>query len=329
MKPVLKWSGFLVVGVLVLVLGLVGWVQLTWSVDHPDTPYPAIVASDDPSVIAQGEYIFHAVAHCSTCHAPADQIQNVQFDFSRPPVGGNVIQAGPFGTFTAANLTSHPTGIGSMSDGEVARVIRHGIGRQGKVSPMMLLAVGPMSDEDLTAVISYLRTLEPVEAQRDPPVYGFLAKALSGRIKPRTGTPPEYVPAGGISLERGRYLAAGPAMCTGCHTPSDPMAGFAPSGPAFSGGSQAEPDRTDAAFEIIAPNLTPHAGTGHISGWSEDQFVARFQAGRIYAGSIMPWEAFQRMTEDDVRSIARYLRTIPPVERETGPPYRKRGSFRQ
>jgi mono/diheme cytochrome c family protein len=322
-----KWSGIVAGGLVLVVAALVGWVQVTWSVDHPDTPLPSVQASSDPEVIAQGAYLVHAVAHCSTCHAAADQVESRQWEFGSPLVGGNVTSAGPFGVFTAANLTPHPTGIGGMSDGEVARVIRYGIGHDGKLSPMMRFTVGPMSDEDLTAIVSYLRAQEPVEAERDRPVYGFLARALSGRFQPRTEAAPEYVPAGGISVERGRYLAEGPAMCSGCHTPLNPLTGFAPSGPAFSGAAEPDPDPANKGFEIIAPNLTPDPVTGHIVTWSEDAFVARFRGGRVIQGSIMPWEAFQRLTEDDVRSIYRYLQTVAPVERNTGPAHRPKGSF--
>ena len=33
----------------------------------------------------------------------------------------------------------------------------------------------------------------------------------------------------------------------------------------------------------------------------------------------MPWGAYARMTEDDMRSVFRYLRTLPPVTHATGP----------
>jgi hypothetical protein len=42
----------------------------------------------------------------------------------------------------------------------------------------------------------------------------------------------------------------------------------------------------------------------------------------------MPWENFQRMTEEDLRSIYRFLRSLDPVEHQTGPTYRPKGSFR-
>jgi mono/diheme cytochrome c family protein len=184
-----------------------------------------------------------------------------------------------------------------------------------------------MSDEDLTAVISWLRTLEPVEAAQPGPAYGILAKALSARFKPRMGEAPPYAPPGEISVERGRYLAAGPAFCAGCHTRFDPLQGFAPVGAPLAGGLP-EPDPKRSDHEIVPPNLTPDPGTGHITAWSEDQFVARFRAGRLLDSSSMPWENFQRMTDEDVRSIYRFLRSLEPVEYETGPTHRKKGSFK-
>jgi hypothetical protein len=105
----------------------------------------------------------------------------------------------------------------------------------------------------------------------------------------------------------------------------DPMAGFAPAGPAFSGAARAEPDPAMPGYEIIAPNITPG---GVPASFSEEAFVARVAAGRTIQGSTMPWEAYARMTEEDVRSIYRYLRTLEPVERDTGPAHRVRGSFR-
>jgi mono/diheme cytochrome c family protein len=185
-----------------------------------------------------------------------------------------------------------------------------------------------MADEDLTAVISYIRTLPPVDTDRPRPQYGMLAKLLSGKFGPRENPPPAYVPPGETSADRGRYLALGPANCAGCHTPLNPMAGFAPEGPPMSGAFAPEPDPSDPNFEIAAPNLTPDPATGHITDWTEDAFVARFLGGRIVRGSTMPWENFQRLTESDVRSLYRFLRSLEPVEHNVGPTRRPKGSFK-
>ena len=52
---------------------------------------------------------------------------------------------------------------------------------------------------------------------------------------------------------------------------------------------------------------------------NEDQFVARFRQGRLIPNSPMPWQAFSRMSEDDLRAIYRYLKTVPVVKRDNGP----------
>ena len=58
---------------------------------------------------------------------------------------------------------------------------------------------------------------------------------------------------------------------------------------------------------------------------TEDQFLGRIKTGRSFISSIMPWENFSRMTESDLRSIYRYLKSLPPVDKDTGPSYRDVG----
>lgn len=315
-------AALLALGVLVA-LGLFVYVQVAYNVDFPSTPKPAVTARKDAETIARGEYLVHAVAHCSTCHGPAELAQQHLLDFSKPLAGGYTINAGLFGTFVARNLTPDPTGIGSLSDGDVARTVRHGVDQRGKISPLMRFAVGNMSDEDLTAIISWLRAQPAVAAKRPFYDLGFLGKIVALDIAPRMEPPPAHVPAGGVSVERGKYLAEGPAACAMCHTPRDPLDGMAANGPLFSGESEADEDPFVPNQTIAIPNLTPDPSTGHITSWSEDAFVARFNTGRVIKGSKMPWDAFQRLTEDDVRSIYRFLRSLPPVKHHVGPIVRR------
>lgn len=326
MKKPLKIVG--IVLAVVLGLGVLGfsYVQLTYERDFSYVPLPDIQASDDSAIIAQGEYLVHAVAHCSACHGPADSVEHHALGPRTQLQGGAALQAGPFGTFYPSNITSdHETGIGAVSDGVVARAVRNSVDRDGHLAAFMRVAVGPMSDEDLTAVVSYLRTLPPIENEVPDDEWGLLAKVLTGKFEPRADPPPAHVPAGGISVERGRYLVLGPAVCAACHTELDPMAGFAPANEPLSGAITPEPDVTDPDYEFVAPNLSPDPSTGVLHGWTEDQFVTRFRAGRVYAGSSMPWENFGQMTEEDLRSIFRYLQSLPPVENPAGPSRRERG----
>jgi hypothetical protein len=64
---------------------------------------------------------------------------------------------------------------------------------------------------------------------------------------------------------------------------------------------------------------TPDPTTGHITQWTAEQFIARFRVGRVREGSHMPWAQYARMSDDDLRAIYMYLRTLEPVVNDPGP----------
>lgn len=153
----------------------------------------------------------------------------------------------------------------------------------------------------------------------------FLGKAvMSFVIKPigPSSTPPAERPPPGTSLERGACLVTAVAECADCHTERSMVDGHF-TGPRLAGGSPFEvagkPDE-----EVVPPNLTPDPKTGRIASWTEEQFVARFRQGTVIPETPMPWNAFARMTDDDVRAIYRYRRTVTPVEHDPGPSLRRK-----
>lgn len=336
-RKVLLGLGGLMGVAFVGVAGLVGFAAVTADsmLQYPDWPAPDVKASTDPDVIARGKYLAHGPAHCATCHGgstnrddPASILNVTNLD------GGLDFAMGPIGTRYARNLTPDPeTGIGRFSDAEIARAIRSGVLPSGELSIFMALSQGNYSDEDVAAIVSYLRSLPPVKKEVPPGEYYIMAKVflrygLFG-FDPRPVEGPSGVQAAAEpTVERGQYLAENAAFCRGCHTPYDP-ATFTPNGPAFSGGTPEASHGEDHDFEFAPPNLTS-ASVGYTGRTTEDAFVARFKsAGRAHKSSIMPWESYSTMTENDLRSIYRYLRTVPPVEVDTGPPYRKIGSWKQ
>jgi mono/diheme cytochrome c family protein len=326
MRKLFKWLG-IVVAVLLLLAGAgVLWVLATWDADYSAMPRPAITASTDPAVIARGDYLFNTLGHCPVCHGDPQALAR-QPAGRVPSSGGRVFHADPFGTFVARNLTAdRETGLGANSDGDIARAIRSAVDRDGHFLPFMKLAVGAYADEDLTALVSYIRTFPPIRNQEAPEAWGFIAKYLAAtRFKPAPQRPLPYVPASDApNAARGGYLANGPGGCRYCHTPHDPMAGFVETGPPFSGGD-VDADETDASFEIKAPNLTPDPTSSPIAAWDEDTFVTRFHGGRVFAGSPMPWERFTGVTEADVRSLYRYLKSLRPVPAVAQPTRRPAG----
>jgi mono/diheme cytochrome c family protein len=273
-----------------------------------DRPYPEIHASEDPEVIARGRYLVTGPAHCADCHGDPDAASGPGADV--PLSGGNAWHL-PIGTVRAPNITPDAeTGIGRYRDEELARVLREGVHPGGRAL-MPFMPFAHLGDDDLTAVISYLRTLEPVRhavAGEDLNWLGRFARAFILEPVGPTRPVPRSVPREATAAY-GEYLANDVANCVGCHTRRDLESG-AYIGPKFSGGMPMESKR-DPSQRFVTPNLTPDPETGHLRGWTEDMFVARFRHA-VKTSSPMPWESFARMTEDDVRALFRYLQTLPP-----------------
>jgi mono/diheme cytochrome c family protein len=328
MKLAIKIALGAVVLFIVVIGGCLGYIKGS---DIPvyEVEPTGITASSDPEVIARGAYLANGPMHCTSCHmhgTPEDAL-------SKPPgsflgaAGGYVIAAGPFGTFRPINLTPHETGTKNMSDEHLARVIKYGIGEDGKTRPFMALAVGTASDEDVRAVVSWIRSLEPVDNPIEPDEYGLIGEWMvkSGKIGLKTlATPTHVPPSDEPSVARGEYLANGPALCVGCHSPQDPMEGFAITGEKFSGCLAPESNKA-GTLEVCPPNLTP-SKKGMTSVWNEDKWLERVSKGYVTLDSNMPWGHFASMTDSDLRSIWRYLSQLPAVERDTGPGLREPGS---
>lgn len=284
-----------------------------------DAPYPNIHASKDPAVIERGRYLVEGAAHCGECHGAMDPPAASRV--GRPLVGGMEFKL-PVGTFRVPNITSDPeTGIGKLKDEEIARLIRYGVKPDGRAA-LPFMPYADLSDDDLTAIISYLRTQEPVKhavPEHDINALGRVVQAYVLEPKGPTTTPkksfdPEATPA------YGQYLTHNVGNCVMCHTQVDMRTG-ALAGPKLGGGAEHEA-ANNPEKKYLSPNLTPDPRWGWLQGWTEDAFVARFQAGRVHADSPMPWEAFQRMTDTDLRAIYRYLQTLPPAQ--TGPDPKQR-----
>jgi mono/diheme cytochrome c family protein len=318
MKRILGRIALGVVGLLALgVAGLLATALTRWDRTF-DLPEPVVHASTDPAVLERGRYLVFGPAHCSYCHSPLAEWPRLDAGEEIPLVGGYEMKL-PIGTLRSTNLTpDRETGIGRHTDGQLARMLRHNVRPDGRAA-LPLMEFQDMSDEDVAAVISYLRSMPPVRNEVPPNELNLMGKAVMAlMIKPTlpNGTPPARSPAAGTSLERGAYLANSVANCAGCHSPRD-LGDGSYTGPRYSGGTMEVDGDPTHVFSV--PNLTPDPRTGHIAGWTEEQFLARFRVGRTFQGSHMPWDAYRRMSDDDLRAIYRYLMSLEPVENETGP----------
>ncbi len=298
---------------IVIIAGFFTFISLSWNKEFT-TEYPNITASSDSAVIAHGKYLANGPAHCVFCHVPVERINEVAQGKEVPMTGGMEFKIPP-GTFTTPNLTPDPeTGIGKLTDGEIARALRYSVNHRNKLM-VPYMAFQEMSDEDIKAIISYLRSQQPVKHEVKPSEYTFLGKAVVafGLIKPEG---PKNIPPKSVTIDTtaayGKYLANSVANCVGCHTERDMKTGeFI--GPDFAGGLKFEPDAFSKGYSFISPNITPDVETGAMTGWDEPLFIDRFHAGRLVEGSPMPWEAFSRMNDADLKALYRYLESLGPV----------------
>lgn len=122
------------------------------------------------------------------------------------------------------------------------------------------------------------------------------------------------------NVARGKYLAT-ISGCNDCHTPGS-FFGKRDMAKTLSG--------SEVAFEIpgmgafVGPNLTPDKETG-LGNWSVDQIVAALRTGKRPDGRelapIMPWRDLASLTDADARSIALYLRNLPPIANKVPGPF--------
>lgn len=299
--------------VVVLITCIVIYISAAWNKNY-DIAFPAISASTDSVVIARGKYLAYGPAHCASCHTPMEKFMEIDQGKEIPMSGGWELSIPP-GTFRAQNLTPDPkTGIGTFSDGQIARALRHSIGSDGRyLGPFMEFQ--NLSDEDLTAIISFLRSQEAVVHEVEPTKLSFLGKALLtfGVIKPvqPRGTPPATIRID-TTAEYGSYLANSVANCLGCHTDRDLKTGLH-TGPAMAGGLQMPPDNLSKGYGFITPNLTPDPETGVLANWNEKAFITRIRAGRTVEVSPMPWGSFSRSDEVELKALYNYFISLDPV----------------
>jgi mono/diheme cytochrome c family protein len=320
---------FLLAAVVVAVLGFYAYVELTWNRTY-DWPGPALKVSTDSAVIAKGRYLVHGPAHCVSCHissfedfVAADEGKDV------PLKGGITFPMGPLGFMPTRNLTPDPaTGLGRFTDEQIFRMMRHGVRPNGTGTLIVMMPFYNMADEDLVAIVSYLRSIEPVANDVPEPEWTFVGKmvrSLTPSFTPiENPEAPATAPPMAATIERGEYLARYVANCVGCHTQRDLMT-YEATGPEYAGGMEFEPwpdlnkfFGEDPTLWLRAPNITPDSGS-HLAVYNTpEKFIQRFREGRKVMFSPMDWGPFSRMSDEDITAIWMYLTSLAPVKNDIG-----------
>lgn len=272
-----------------------------------------------PERLARGKYLVEGLLQCSGCHSENDFSKRPLEVFPGKKLGGFVfpnieLELPKPNRVVAPNISPDPEyGAGNWKDADFVRALRQGIGHDGRtLYPLMpYFYFRNLSDEDLASVIVYERSLAPVHIKR-PKTY--LTEQIKKALQPLP--PVAHVPEPDRSdpVKYGEYLVTG-AHCDACHTPTDEkgtpipgmyLAGGAPLVGTWEGGK---------TFKTVhSLNLTPDASA--ISYFDETMFIEVIRNGGFKTrplSNIMPWAFFRNLTDDDLKAIFSYLRTVKPV----------------
>ena len=264
-----------------------------------------------PDRLARGKYIVENRSGCPLCHGTWDMAQDGHpAKASELMAGRNWADEGmPW--LTAPNLTPDPeTGAGAWTDDMLARAIREGIGHDGRaLFPVMPYGLfKDMSDEDLASVIVYLRSVPAIRRELPATEVPFPPGPLINAVpKPVTG--PVAAPDRANQVQYGEYLTK-MAVCSECHTPMDAQGNRLP-GMEFAGGFPLLFD----GKTVTSRNITQDPSG--IPYYDEALFLSMMRTGKVIARELddmMPWATYQGLTDDDLKAMWAYVRTLKPVK---------------
>jgi len=132
--------------------------------DMPVAPYPGadgpMTADDLRDPVKLGFYLA-TLGHCMLCHTPS---VDGRPDYIARHGKGGVVFRGPFGEVRSSNITSHKTaGLGDWTDAQIIRAIRMRISRDGRRLKVMPHNYARLTDNDVNAIVAWLRTIPPLE----------------------------------------------------------------------------------------------------------------------------------------------------------------------
>lgn len=287
--PCNRWFriGFIALGVVLVVIALAIYgvyhaSEARLTRQYEIGPVPSLAGGDS----VRGAHVVNAVSLCSRCHAG--------------DLGGQVMADNPVFRAAAPNLTRGAGGRpASWSEADWNRAIRHGLGGRG--NPLLVMpsdAYNQMSDEDLRAVVAYLRAVRPVDREIAPSKMKLLGRALmtagefneiaAERIAHQARAPESSDPDDGVYLSR-------IAGCTFCHQAD------------YTG-------RTEPFGPPGAPPIPPIKDLAK-QGWTLDDFSRAVRQGRRPDNSeinkFMPWSSYAGMTDREIAALWLATQRLP------------------
>ena len=324
MKKFWKWVG-IVLGV------LAGLVVISTVVIYAKTqarlsrvyelPKESIAIPSEAASFEYGRHIFR-FRGCEACHSSGEYLDlsgpgsALTIHFSSPSqdvphMEGHVYLDDPaMGKVIATNLTPGKGGVGSnYTDEDWIHAIRHGVRPDG--TPLLFMPSTEfyfLSDQDLGAVIAYIKSAPPVDHEQPRSSLSMTGRMIMVLLPTFTFIPAELIthdaprpdsPEPGITPEYGEYLTQSCKVCHGLTMSGGPIPGFPSSWPP-------------------ALNLTFGDGSS-LPTWTEENFIDAIRTGvtpdgRELRANFMPWRAYKFMDDEELKAAWVYLQSLPKKE---------------
>jgi fructose 5-dehydrogenase cytochrome subunit len=152
----------------------------------------------------RGAYLVEGLEHCSSCHTPRGLLMQ--------ELRGHTYAGGQLGPWYAPNITSDKTsGIGAWGDDDLAQYLKTGrvpgkAQAAGGMAEAVTHSLSKLNDEDIAAIVSYLRTVPAVSDEG-------ATRAAFAWGKP--GSDESEIRGAGGQTPTGAMLYSG--LCASCH----------------------------------------------------------------------------------------------------------------
>lgn len=255
-----------------------------------------------------GERLFWA-GGCASCHASGD---------SKELLGGGMDLESPYGTFVVPNISPHEQdGIGAWSPLDFVNAMQRGVAPDGRhyYPSFPYTSYARMSISDVLDLKAYLDTLPAVAGSASDHKLGFpwsIRRGLGAWKRLYLDDQPVVASEAATDslVARGRDLVEGAGHCGECHTPRNIIGGLR------AGRWLAGAPNPDGKGRV--PNITP-SGDG-LADWSASDIEYYLESGFTpdfdTAGGTMVavQENMAKLSDEDRRAIAAYLKSVPAVE---------------
>lgn len=255
------------------------------------------------TLLERGTYLMESIVGCGNCHTP----QGPNGPIPGKDLAGGLVFDEPDFVAVSSNITpDKETGIGNWTDAQIIASIREGKRPDGSIigPPMPIEMYRGLSDWDVQAIVTYLRTVKPVKNVVAKSKYEF-------PLPPAYGPPVANVPSvpQDDRVAYGAYLAGPAGHCMECHTPF----GDKPGRRDFAGAAGAGGFQFHGPWGVsTSTNITP-SGIGDRSYQEVRRMIT---TGTRPDGSRMmppmPYPYYAKIKEEDLQAIVAYLRTLAP-----------------